>query len=175
MRQISVCSLHAVVVTALFLSACGNKAEDPSHTFAMGEKVEVGHLVYTAFETQWLPQIPQDPTPRVPQDRFFLIRISTVNGGGSDQVLPNLTILDDHGKTYEELRNGEGVPQWVGYLRQVKPADMIQGYVIFDAPPAHYKLRVVDETGEKAQLIDIPLSFGSESPDIALPQKGRKL
>lgn len=135
----------------------------------MGDKVPVGHLIYTALETQWLPQIPQEPTPRVPQDRFFLIRISAVNSGGGDLIVPNLSIQDDHGKTFEELSNGDGVPQWIGYLRQVKPADSLQGYVVFDAPPAHYKLRVADEGGEKFAMIDIPLNFGAESPEVPLP------
>jgi hypothetical protein len=169
MCQLRVPLLPAALLAALLLSACGDKSEEPSHIYPMGERVEVGHIVYTAYETQWLTQIPQDPTPRIPQDRFFLIRISAVNGGGGNVIVPNVTVQDDHGKTYDELSNGEGVPQWIGALRQVKPADSVQGYVVFDAPPAHYKLRVTDESGEKAALIDIPLSFTTETPEIPLP------
>jgi hypothetical protein len=169
MLQLRVPLLSAAVLAALLLSACGEKTEEPSHIYSMGERVEVGHIVYTAYETQWLTQIAQDPTPRVPQDRFFLIRISAVNGGGGNVIVPNVTVQDDHGKTYEELSNGDGVPQWIGVLRQVKPADSVQGYVAFDAPPAHYKLRVTDESGEKVALIDIPLSFATETPEVPLP------
>lgn len=176
MRQLRVPSFPAAVIAALFLNACGNKPPEPVHNYPMGDRVEVGHIIYTAFETQWLTQIPQDPTPRIPQNRFFLIRISAVNSGGGDLIVPNMTIQDDNGKTYEELSNGEGVPQWIGYLRQVKPADSVQGYIVFDAPPAHYKMRVTDETDEKAALIDIPLSFGTETPTVPFPseKKGTK-
>jgi hypothetical protein len=170
MRQPRFFSYAAAVVAALYLTACGSKSSDPPlPTYPLGDKVEVGHIIYRAFETQWLTQIPQEPTPRLPTNRFFLVRISAVNSGSGDAIVPNVTIQDDHGKTYEELSNGDGVPQWIGILRQVRPADSIQGNVVFDAPPSHYKLRVTDESGEKAALIDIPLSFGAETPAIPLP------
>jgi hypothetical protein len=121
------------------------------------------------FETQWLTQLGDQANPRVPQSRFFLVRTSIVNGGGSDVVSPNLTVEDDHGHVYPELSNGDGVPQWIGYLRQIKPADSAQGNLVFDAPPAHYKLRVLDEDGNRAALIDIPLSFNAETPEPPTP------
>ena len=169
MRQLRVSSFSAAVIAALLLNACGDKSGEPVRTYALGDKVEVGHIIYRAFETQWLTQIPQDPTPRIPQNRFFLVRLSAVNSGSGDLVVPNVTIDDDHGKTYEELSNGEGVPQWIGFLRQIHPADSIQGNVAFDAPPAHYKMRVADENGEKSALIDIPLSFSADTPVLPLP------
>ena len=173
MRQIRVSSFSAAVIAAIVLTACDRSGE-PVRIYPLGDKVEVGHIIYRAFETQWLPQIPQDPTPRVPQNRFFLVRISAVNSGSGDVIVPNLTIQDDHGKTYEELSNGEGVPQWVGFLRQVKPADSIQGNVVFDAPPAHYRIRLPDENGEKFAMVDIPLTFNSETPVVALPSERKE-
>lgn len=169
MRQSGVLFLSAAAIAVLFLTACGDKPSRVARNYAMGDKVEVGHIVYTAFETQWLTQIPQEPTPRVPKNRFFLVRLSAVNGGATESVLPTLTIQDDHGKSYEELSNGEGVSQWIGFVRQVKPADSVQGFVVFDAPPAHYKLRVTDETEERVAFIDIPLNFGSETPEVPVP------
>jgi hypothetical protein len=169
MRQFPRPLLLAAVIAALSLNACSDKPAFPVRSYPMGDRVTLGHIIYTVFETQWLTQIPQDPTPRIPQHRFFLVRLSAVNSSASDVVIPNLTIQDDHGKTYEELSNGEGVPQWIGFLRHAKPADSVQGYIVFDSPPAHYKLRVTDETDERAALIDIPLSFGAETPDVPIP------
>ncbi|MBZ5625099.1 MAG: DUF4352 domain-containing protein [Acidobacteriia bacterium] len=169
MRQLRVPLFFAAVIAALLGIACGDKPAYPVRTYPMGDRVELGHIIYTAFETQWLTQIPQEPTPRVPQHRFFLVRLSAVNSSGGDLVVPNLTIQDDHGKSYQELSNGDGVPQWIGFLRQVKPADSLQGYIVFDAPPAHYKLRVTDEDDERVALIDIPLNFGAETPDVPIP------
>jgi hypothetical protein len=68
--------------------------------------------------------------------------------------------VDDQGRTYDEISNGEGVPQWAGYLRNLKPGASVQGNALFDAPPAHYKLKVSDENGSRTALIDMPLSFG---------------
>jgi hypothetical protein len=157
------------------LTACSSGDSKPAtRTFNMGEKAEAGHLVYTVFETQWLTQIPQDPTPRIPQHRFFLIRLSALNGAGGEVLVPNMTLIDDKGNSYEELSNGDGVVQWIGYVRKVKPAESLQGNVVFDVAPKHYKLRVTDEDGERAVLIDIPLDFGASTPSVPVPGEGEK-
>jgi hypothetical protein len=48
----------------------------------------------------------------------------------------------------------------------------VDGNAVFDAPPRHYKMKVFDETSDKAAYIDIPLSFVSETPDV--PEAGGK-
>ncbi|MCX6633242.1 MAG: hypothetical protein NTW28_37070 [Candidatus Solibacter sp.] len=138
----------------------------------MGDRITLGHIVYVVYETQWLTQIGEGVDARVPQHRFFLVRLSAVNSFGADIIVPNFTIEDASGKTYPELSSGEGVPQYIGYLRSVKPAESQQGNALFDAPPRHYKLKIADETGEKTAYVDIPLTFASESPDV--PQVGGK-
>jgi len=135
----------------------------------MGEKVHLGKLSYTVFETQWLTHLGEGATARTPQNRFFLVRFSATNSASEDATILNFTVTDDKGKAYEELTSGEGVPQWAGYLRVAKPADTIQGNVLFDAPPRHYKLKITDETGDRTALVDIPLNFTSETPDIPTP------
>jgi len=167
--------LLVAVAAALSLPACspGEKSY-PVHTYNLGERVELGHIVYTAFETQWLTQIGEAPSQRIPQNRFFLIRISATNSLGSEILVPNVSVEDDNGQTYSELSDGEGVPQWIGFLRNVKPAESAQGNVVFDAPPRHYKLKLSDETGERTAYIDIPLSFGAETPDITSPVSAGK-
>jgi hypothetical protein len=140
----------------------------------MGDKVLLGRLIYTVYETQWLTQIPQEPSPRVPQNRFFLVRMSVVNSGGNAVISPHVTIEDGKGNQFEEVSNGEGVPQWIGYLRQVQPADTAMGNLVFDAPPARYQLRLADEEESKFALVDLPLSFAAETPDLLPPGSLRK-
>ena len=140
----------------------------------MGEKVSLGPFIYSVFETQWLMRLGEDTAPRVPQHRFFMVRVSIFNSGAGEAMAPALSIVDQAGQTFQELSDGQGVPQWAGYLRQLKPADTLQGNVVFDAPPRHYKLRITDETGEQAALIDIPLSFNAESPQVTSPGDIRK-
>ncbi|MBZ5725546.1 MAG: DUF4352 domain-containing protein [Acidobacteriia bacterium] len=170
MRHIGVCLVIAASA-AFFPSSCSR--QEPAErviTYELGQKVEVGHVIYTVFEAKWENQLGQGPTARLPQYRYFLVRISVVNSGAAEQIMPNLTIEDDNGNSYSEVSNGDGVAQWIGFLRSVKPAEAAQGYLLFDAPPKHYKLRVVDESGERTALVDIPLKFDSDAPVLSVPE-----
>ena len=51
----------------------------------------------------------------MPQQRFFLVRVAITNSGGQPVVAPNLSVVDDKGNSYEELSDGQGVPQWIGF------------------------------------------------------------
>jgi hypothetical protein len=171
MRQLGFGLLLAAVAAAFLLSSCGDSGEKyPVRTYNMGERITLGHIVYAVFETQWLTHIGEGVAARVPQHRFFLVRLSAVNSFGADIIVPNFVLEDDNGKTYPELSSGEGVPNYIGYLRSAKPAEAQQGNALFDAPPRHYKMRIADETGEKIAYVDIPLNFVSETPDV--PQVG---
>lgn len=155
-----------LAIVAVALAGCSSEPPQiPMLQYNMGEKVPVGHLTYTVFETQWATHFGEGVTARIPQNRFFLVRLSAVNGGVADAPIPNFTIQDDSGHTYSELTDGDGVPQWIGYLRSAKPADFVQGNAVFDAPPGHYKLKVSDDQ-QHAALVDMPLTFGAETPDI---------
>jgi hypothetical protein len=161
----------SVLASGVFLISCsdGPKAA-PISSYLMGEKVHLGRLSYTVFETQWLTHLGDGPAARTPQNRFFLVRFSVTNSGSEDATILNFTVTDDKGQSYEELPNGEGVPQWAGYLRVAKSGDTIQGNVIFDAPAAHYKLKIADDTGTRFALIDLPLTFNNETPEVVPPQ-----
>jgi hypothetical protein len=135
----------------------------------MGERITLGSLVYNVFDAQWKPQLGQGTEERIPKDRFFLIRLSVVNGGSTDLMVPTIVLVDDAGQTYTELSNGDQVPAWVGFLRRVKPAETLQGNLVFDVAPKHYRMRLSDENDQKNEEVDIPLSFASESPEIPPP------
>ncbi len=161
----------AVAACAAWLSGCSSEpASTPLRTYGMGEKVLAGRLTYTVFETQWMTHLGEGLDARVPQNRFLLIRMSAVNGGSSDANIPNFSIVDDNGNSFDEMSEGNDVPQWMGYLRSAHPADFVEGNIVFDAPPAHYKLRLADDTGTHKALVDMPLNFNSEGlPDLSLP------
>ena len=169
MRYLRLIPILAAVAAALLLNACYRPSSFPVRTYALGEKVELGHIIYTVYETQWVPQLGQGTAVRIPQHRFFLVRMTAVNSGGGDLIVPSAAAEDDKGNSYPELRNGDGVPQWIGYLRQVRPAESAQGNLVFDAPPGHYKLRITDEDEERSAYVDLPMSFGTETPPSELP------
>ncbi len=166
MRRVSLAL--AAVCAATLLAAC-SKPKPQVRTYQMGEKFTVGHMVYTVFESKLYTHLGQQPSARVPKDRFLLIRLNAVNGGGGDVLLPAMTLEDDNGNTYPALTNGEGVPSWIGSLRKISPADIAQGWVAFDAPAKHYRLRLTDENDDEAAYVDIPLTFESETPVDVVP------
>jgi hypothetical protein len=165
-------SIPLLMAASLAFVSCAQKAPPP-RTFSLGEKITLGHLVYSAFETQWLTQIGSGTDARIPQNRFFLVRIAVTNAGGEPVASPNLTVVDDSGNSYPELSDGQGVTQWIGYIRQINQADTSQGNLVFDVPPRHYKLRLTDEDGQHSALIDLPLEFSPDAPDL-MPQQRKQ-
>jgi hypothetical protein len=163
------CLLFIAAASLAVVSCSPGPESYPVRTYGMGERITLGHLIYQVFERQWLPQLGMGNDARVPQNRFFLVRMSTVNSGGSELMVTNPVLEDDAGKTYSPLSDGTSVPQWIGFLLQVKPADSLQGNLVYDVPPKHYKLRISDDDNQRAAYIDIPLSFDGVAPDLALP------
>jgi hypothetical protein len=163
--------LSAFLPAVAMLTGCGSAGGNSViPKYAMGERAQAGPIIYTVFESRWMPQLGSDATARIPKNRFFLLRVSMVNSGSNETVVPALTLIDDNGERHAELSEGEGVPQWIGYLRRIKPADTLTGNIVFDVPPRHYKVEVTDEMEEKKAIIDIPLSFNSD--DVTLPTPG---
>ena len=156
-----------MLLSVMVLSACAPAIEpDAARVYRMGDRVQVGALVYNVFEDHWKAQLGDGVDARVPKDRILLLRLSIVNSGSSEAMVPTLNLVDDSGQAYAEQANGDQVPQWLGYLRRVKPAENLQGNVAFDVPPKHYILRVGDENSQKTRNIDIPLNFTSDMPEL---------
>jgi hypothetical protein len=165
----------ALLSLLTLLSSCSGRGADnePVRTYQMGERVVVAPLTYAVYEQQWLAQLGTGSDARLPQNRFLLIRLSATNGGGTEGYVPSLTLVDDGGNSCAEVSNGDSVPHWMGYLRPIKPADTLQGNILFDCIPKHYRLKVVNEDGGMA-YVDIPLSFEAETPSIDIPTKDEK-
>ena len=164
----------------VFSSACSSRprAKEAGKGQPMGSQVYVGPLTFTALEAEWKEQLEGENGPRLPKSRFLLLRVTVTNGGGSEQGLPLLTVVDSKGNSYLEEDKGEGVARWLGLLRVLKPAQTEEGYLIFDAPPGSYQLRVTtggDPEQEMTALIDIPFRIDSAAPnaapDIIMPEK----
>lgn len=163
---------HLPLVFALTMfsqTGCSPKEEEPPpHVYQMGESVPLGHLIYTVFDRQWMTQAGDGLDARVPQHRFFLIRISALNSGGAAAIIPAISLVDDSGASYAEIDNGDGIPDFIGTLREIAPADTVQGNIVFDVLPKHYKLKLGDEEGKVVALVDIPLSF-DKAPELTTP------
>ncbi len=138
----------------------------------MGERAQAGTLIYTVTEAEWLDRLGDEPTVRVPEHKFLAIRLSVTNSGASTSAVPMLSLVGSRGERHAELANGEGLSDWLGFLRRVKAAETERGRVLFDVPVASYRLRVVNDAeleNERAALVEIPLQLGP-----TIPQPGVK-
>lgn len=159
--------MHRAVLRALLcvlltiLAACSDDAAR-IRTFNMGERVQAGPLVYNAYDTHWYLTLGPPAAPRVPSNRFLVVRLSIANNGATDSSVPTLSLVDDSGQLIHEVSDGTGVPDWIGVARKIGPTDSERGNIAFDATPRHYKLRVADETDQIVAYIDLPLNLTSD-------------
>ncbi|MFN7994564.1 MAG: DUF4352 domain-containing protein [Bryobacteraceae bacterium] len=165
MEGLRVLAAGVFVACVVATSGCAPAVAPVPKEHRMGERVNAGSLQYNVFDGQWRAQLGEGHEARVPKDRFFIIRLSVANSASADLMIPALTLVDDNGQTYPELSDGSQVPSWMGFLRKAHPAENLQGTVVFDVPPRHYRLRVADENDQKSEEIDIPLSF-ADTPEI---------
>ena len=159
--------LRAVtLLCAVALVSCGPVGSN-IQTYNLGDRVQAGPLAYVAFETRWYyslgtPGVDPQANPRIPANRFLVVKMSITNDGAVDSQVPTLMLLDDSGQSFNELSDGTGVPDWMGVARKIKPVQSEKGTIAFDVPPKHYKLRVSDETDQIVSYIDLPLNLMSD-------------
>ncbi len=138
--------------------------------FRLGEPAQIGSLVYTVLDTQWMVSLGKAPEERVPANRFFIVSVTAANPDGNhDETVPGLELVDDAGQNYMELGDGQGVPEWLGLSRRVHPKVTLAGNVIFDVPPKHYRLKITDESQQRYAWVDIPFSLGTPAPRVDSP------
>ncbi len=164
--------LITVPLCTIVLASCADPTWEV-RTYPLGEKVTIGHLTYVAVETQWFPQFGEGPGARTPRNQFLLVRLSVSNGGSAQAAVPNLSVEDSSGQRFPELSNGDGVPDWIGTVRTLAPADTLVGNAAFDVSTGHYTLHILDEDSQHEARIDLPLNFTAEpaeDPDRDLPR-----
>ena len=162
--------LPATLAIGLILAGCSGQGGKQTKLYHMGEPADAGSLVYTVMEAEWHSQLAE---ARMPQHAFLLLRVSVTNSGASDALVPPMQITAPEGATYPELTSGEGVPEWLGILRKLKPAETVHGRVLFDLPRGDYQLRVADDVPDSDQMpvavIDVPLRYESQSGSLPAP------
>src|SRR3982751_2185793 len=101
-------------------------------TFPMGERVQVGPLIYTVLEAQWKSQLSDDPKSKIPKNRYLLLKMTVTNSGKEETTLPQLTLQNSAGQSFPEVTEGvDEVPQWYGALiRTLKPAQTEPGVIV---------------------------------------------
>lgn len=151
---------------ALALSGCQRSAA-PERIGALGAPLAVGQLTYTAVETEWRDSIESSKGPRTPKNRFLLVNVTVMNASSEQKAAPLLQLVDAKGVVHAEVAEGDGVTDWMGYLRLLPPRESRSGRLLFDVPQGACKLRISsggDPENEQTALIDLPLQLNSEVP-----------
>jgi len=157
--------LISIPLCAAVLASCGERPAEV-RTYQLGQRAAVGHLTYVAMETQWYAAFGEGPGARAPQNHFLLVRLSVTNGGGSEASVPSLSVDDGSGHRFEELNNGDQVPDWIGMLRTLAPADTLRGNIVFDVPTGNYTLHISNEDEKQEALVDLPLNLQREPLEV---------
>lgn len=164
--------LPLLLIPMLILLAGCEPQKQTNLNYDMGERVEIGPFTYVVVESTWRSQLGEGFQVRVPKNRFLILTVSVTNGGGSENSIPMLNIEGSNGQMYQESSDGAGILNWLGVLRTVKPAETLQGRIIFDVPLGAFRLRVPDggETGyEKYAWVNIPLDIDAGQAQTPLP------
>ncbi len=104
---------------------------------------------------------------RVPERRFLIIHLSVTNSGGQDVNIPSMVVEDQGGQVFNESLDGRGIPSWMGIIRKLKPADTLDGAIVFDVDPKSYKLKLDDGSGGSVAMVELPLQF--EAGEAVIP------
>ena len=167
------CWLPALAAAVVLMPGCNRQGRSSKDAlFQMGQPVNVGSLTYTALESEWRDTLETPNGSRTPKNRFLLIRLSVTNGGGVEAGVPLLNLVDAKNNEHLEEDKGDGVQQWFGLLRLIKPGSTDEGYLLFDVPPATYRLRVStggDPEKEVVALVDIPFKLDMPQQQPGLP------
>jgi hypothetical protein len=162
----------ALLLAAPACSSRGGSAGVAVHQ--MGERVQAGSLIYTILEVEWVNQL-ASRLPKTQDGKFAVIRLSITNSGNHEIAVPMLQLVGDRNAEAMEVAQVEGVEEWLGVLRTVKPAETIQGRIVFDVKPLNYKLRVTDAAEpdqERFALVAIPLRLEERAP-VSLDPPGQ--
>ncbi len=157
---------HSSAFFLLLLATTGCLKPPPPPVYhPMGERAQMGTFSVIASETIWSNGFGEGPAARSPANRFLAVKLTIVNSGANETLVPGFRLLDSSGKSYEEVQDGQGFPGWIGSLRKVKPADTLDGVVLFDVTPHSYDLAMEEESGQMSLVrITLPLRFTPDAP-----------
>jgi hypothetical protein len=154
--------LCAAVMTWILSTGCGSSGTTASAEYNVGDRIQLGPLVYHVIETEWKSQLGEFPSLRMPERSFLIVRLSVTNGGGQSIMIPQTKLENSTGETFQELTDGTGLPNWLGLLRSLKPAGTERGELLFDVPSNSYRLQLTDGSDSehpRVAYVKIPLSF----------------
>lgn len=125
----------------------------PPQIHQLGEKVQLGGVVFSVLDAEWATDIdPGGANAKTPKHRFLIVHITMANTGSKEATIPLLHVVAADKSEHLELTEGQGVPNWLGILRTLNPAESKDGRIAFDIPPGAYSLRITDGGEQEKEL-----------------------
>ena len=154
-RRRTIC-LGACLALAVAATGCSPKQQ----MFQIGERVQLGGIVYTVHDTEWAAELDAGgANARAAKHKFLIVHLSINNSGSKEVTLPLLNAVDAAGADHLELAEGPGVPEWLGILRPLNPTETKNGRIVFDVPVGTYNLRLTDggeQDAERTATVALP-------------------
>jgi len=163
------CVAGIVLASMLGSQGCAGRGDVATTVHQMGERVQIGPLIYTVLEVEWLSQLGSEnpKSPQAPENKFAVIRLTITNSGNREISLPLLQIEDEKGNRYMELAEVQELDEWMGVLREISPAETMQGKIVFELKPQSYRLRLTNAAEpdvERFAYVTIPLRLDVTPP-----------
>lgn len=148
-------TMYTLLILMLTMAAgCRQTVE----THQVGDRIELGGVVYTVQEADWETEIQTGGGTRTPQHRFLVIRLTISNKSNKEVTLPLLNAVKGGAETLE-LSEGLGLDDWLGILRTLNPTETKTGRIVFDMPMGSYSLRITDggePEKERTAMVALP-------------------
>ena len=153
----------AAVLALLSVFSCSEtKKESSAKPWHVGERVPLGPFTYSVIESEWKTELTGSKGRIDPKQRFLVLKLTVANTAEERKSISLLQVRNDKGEEFPEMQELEGVPDWLGILRDVQPKKSDTGVIVFDVPFGHYRL-IVNDGGvageERTSLVDIPLNM----------------
>ena len=144
-------------------AACGRRPPRERWPFQMGDLIRCGWFSYNVLEVDYKSQLGEGPLAKRPQNGFLLIRVQATSSAGATVSIPFMRVESESGETIPEIDDASALTNWLGVLRKVEPAATETGWLVFDAVPGAYGLRLSDGVldNEKALFVMVPFQVDS--------------
>jgi hypothetical protein len=129
----------------------------------MGDNVQCGWFSYNVLEVEYRSQLEDSTLSKRPSNMFIAIRIQATSSAGKPVSVPFLRLQSENDDWFPELDDAPGLKGWMGVMRTVDPGATETGWILFDAPPGNYGLKLSDGVldDEKTAFVRVPLQFQS--------------
>ena len=131
----------------------------------MGDPIRCGWFSYNVLEVAYKSQLGEGTLAKRSRNAsYIMIRLQATNSAGQTVSFPFMRLETAGGELVTEVEDASSLPDWMGVLRRVEPGSTETGWLVFDAPPGIYGLRLSDGVLENEQsvLVHIPAQLDSD-------------